>query len=116
MTSPLPPDLARLLTVRTYLQQQLTTVEAAIGAAERAAAELAARRPLPPPPDWLIEYSIGGRDQQKILALHAGDCWIGSKATRTRPLTREAALQVLADRVKPCDVCRPDSELGVLEA
>ncbi|MFG2142709.1 DUF6233 domain-containing protein [Streptomyces sp. NPDC048696] len=48
---------------------------------------------------WLIEYSIGGRDEQHPLAVHTGDCWSGSQADRARPLTRETALAALAEDV-----------------
>ncbi|MFE1555500.1 DUF6233 domain-containing protein [Streptomyces sp. NPDC058734] len=71
----------------------------------------AARRPLPPPPDWLLEHGIGaGRPPVRV---HVGDCW--DTRTRCKPATVEVARQALVDGVDPCLHCRPDTALGVLD-
>ena len=107
----LPPDLPRLRTLETWLALTLDEVRAAIAAAEKREAERQRgieRRP--PQPDWLLELSLGGRHP---LAVHTGGCHMAGK--RPRAVTREAALQALADGVTACTHCRPDSELGFLE-
>lgn len=108
----LPPDLPRLRTLETWLQLTLDQVRRAIAAAERREAErqrgVEAR---PPAPDWLIELGLN-RDAPPVQ-VHVGDCWNSGK--RTRGIGRDEALRALADGVKACGACRPDSELGFLD-
>lgn len=107
----LPPDLPRLRTLETWLQLTLDEVRAAITAAEKRETERQRgieRRP--PAPDWLLEFSLGGRHP---LAVHTGGCHMAGK--RPHGVTRETALQALADGVTACTHCRPDSELGYLD-
>jgi hypothetical protein len=108
----LPPDLPRLRTLETWLVLTLDEVRRAIAAAETREAErqrgIEAR---PPAPDWLIELGLN-RDAPPVH-LHVGDCWNSGK--RTRGIRRGEALRALADGVKACGACRPDSELGLLE-
>jgi hypothetical protein len=65
----------------------------------------------PPAPDWLIEQGLN-RDSPPVQ-VHVGDCWNAGK--RTRGIRRDEALRALADGVKACGACRPDSELGFLD-
>jgi hypothetical protein len=108
----LPPDLPRLRVLETWLQLTLDEVRRAITAAERREVErqrgIEAR---PPAPDWLIELGLN-RDAPPVQ-VHVGDCWNAGK--RHRGIGREEALRALADGVKACGVCRPDSELGFLD-
>ncbi|MFJ4356939.1 DUF6233 domain-containing protein [Streptomyces massasporeus] len=108
----LPPDLPRLRTLETWLQLTLDQVRRAIEAAERREAErqrgIEAR---PPAPDWLIELGLN-RDSPPVQ-VHVGGCWNAGK--RTRGIRRDEALRALADGVKACGACRPDSELGFLD-
>ncbi|MER6098325.1 DUF6233 domain-containing protein [Streptomyces sp. NPDC001728] len=47
-------------------------------------------------------------------SVHRGDCRLASH--HTEPLTREQARQAITSGGIPaCGICRPDSELGVLE-
>ena len=108
----LPPDLPRLRTLETWLQLTLDQVRAAIAAAEQREAERQRgieRRP--PAPDWLLEVGLN-RDSPPVQ-VHVGGCWNSGK--RTRGIDRGEALRALADGVKACGACRPDSELGFLE-
>ncbi|MFI6854455.1 DUF6233 domain-containing protein [Streptomyces sp. NPDC050416] len=108
----LPPDLPRLRTLETFLALLLDEVRRAIAAAETREAERQTgieRRPAPP--DWLIELGLN-RDSPAVQ-VHVGDCWNAGK--RTRGIRRDEALRALADGVKACGACRPDSELGFLE-
>ncbi|MCX5253665.1 DUF6233 domain-containing protein [Streptomyces canus] len=65
----------------------------------------------PPAPDWLLEVGLN-RDSPPVQ-VHVGGCWNSGK--RTRGIDRGEALRALADGVKACGVCRPDSELGFLD-
>ncbi|MDT0608908.1 DUF6233 domain-containing protein [Streptomyces lancefieldiae] len=108
----LPPDLPRLRTLETWLVLTLDEVRAAIAAAEQREQErqrgIEAR---PAPPDWLLEQGLN-RDSPPVQ-VHVGDCWNAGK--RRRGISRSEALQALADGVRACGACRPDSELGFLE-
>ncbi|AWT42536.1 hypothetical protein HXP45_01365 [Streptomyces actuosus] len=108
----LPPDLLRLRTLETWLTLVLDDVRRAIAAAEQREAErqrgIEAR---PPAPDWLLEVGLN-RDSPPVQ-LHVGGCWNSGK--RHRGVSREDALRALADGVRACSACRPDTELGVLD-
>ncbi|MEU1494847.1 DUF6233 domain-containing protein [Streptomyces sp. NPDC005776] len=107
----LPPDLNRL----RVLEQQLTIwighVRAAIAAAEQAERERRqgeARQS--PTPDWIVELGIGqGAPPSEV---HAGYCHAAGK--RRRVIDRDQALRMLADGIRACAHCRPDTVLGVL--
>ncbi|MBR8638567.1 hypothetical protein KEF29_02955 [Streptomyces tuirus] len=108
----LPPDLPRLRTLETWLLLTLDEVRRAITAAEQRDAERQTgleRRP--PPPDWLLELGLN-RDAPPVQ-VHCGDCWNSGK--RVKGISRDEALRALADGVKACGACRPDSELGFLD-
>ncbi|WEH40814.1 DUF6233 domain-containing protein [Streptomyces sp. AM 2-1-1] len=112
--SDLPPDAARLRTLRTYLALQLEEVDRAIAASERQKAPWvpppaapAAKEPhrAPAPPAWgLARIGLGGPE-----AVHRGDCW--AEGGEMRPLTREDAAAHLAAGTPGCDVCRPERVL-----
>ncbi|MFD3495765.1 DUF6233 domain-containing protein [Streptomyces sp. NPDC058690] len=61
----------------------------------------------PPTPDWIVELSIGGG--ARPIEVHVGGCYAAGK--RQRVISRE---QALADGIRACIHCRPDTELGVL--
>ncbi|MFE9868242.1 DUF6233 domain-containing protein [Streptomyces sp. NPDC005506] len=63
----------------------------------------------PPTPDWIIELSIGVG--ARPIEVHVDGCYAAGK--RHRPITREQALAALADGIRACIDCRPDTELGV---
>jgi hypothetical protein len=108
----LPPDLPRLRTLETWLALALDEVRAAIAAAEQRETER--QRGLerrPPAPEWLLEVGLN-RDSPPVQ-VHVGGCWDAGK--RVRGIDRGEALRALADGVKACGACRPDSELGFLE-
>nr|WP_237532270.1 DUF6233 domain-containing protein [Streptomyces sp. SID8352] len=108
----MPPDLPRLRTLETWLALALADVRAAITAAERAEAErqrgLESR---PPAPDWLLETGLS-RDAPPVQ-VHCGGCWNAGK--RVKGISRNEALRALADGVRACTACRPDSALGFLD-
>lgn len=81
-----------------------------ITAEEQRTAEIAARRPPAPRPEWLIQRGID--THRSPVAVHTGDCGMAGKLTL--PVTREQALAALGQGVEACGICRPDTELGVL--
>ena len=108
----LPPDLPRLRTLEIWLQLTLDEVRAAIAAAEQREIERQrGEERRPPAPDWLLEVGLN-RDSPPVQ-VHVGGCWNSGK--HVRGIDRGEALRALADGVKACGVCRPDSELGFLE-
>ncbi|MFE6274298.1 DUF6233 domain-containing protein [Streptomyces goshikiensis] len=109
---PLPPALDQLLVIRRWLELTLDRVDERIGAVRAEEEARARRRPPPAPPQWWIEYGIGvSRRPDRV---HTEACKI---TNRGKPATREAVLEVL--RAVPsaisCPLCRPDSELGLLD-
>ncbi|MEU9558004.1 DUF6233 domain-containing protein [Streptomyces fumanus] len=108
----LPPDLPRLRTLETWLALALADVRRAIAAVEQREAErqrgIEAR---PAPPDWLLE--VGLNRGSPPVQVHVGGCWNAGK--RSRGISRDEALRALADGVKACGACRPDTGLGYLE-
>ncbi|MFJ3880915.1 DUF6233 domain-containing protein [Streptomyces sp. NPDC090077] len=63
-----------------------------IATEERMITAEGARRPAPPPPDWLIEHGIGtGRPPVRV---HTGQCW--DTRTRCKRATTDAVRQALA--------------------
>lgn len=63
-----------------------------------------------PPPDWLIEMGLGGRDP---VYVHVGSCHMAGK--RSRGVERDQALRAVTEGIDSCPHCRPDTELGVLD-
>ncbi|GAB2736796.1 DUF6233 domain-containing protein [Streptomyces bullii] len=64
----------------------------------------------PPAPEWLIERGLSG---QSGVYVHVGGCWNAGR--RSKGVARDQALRALADGVKPCPQCRPDTVLGYLD-
>lgn len=65
----------------------------------------------PPAPEWVLELGLN-RDTRAAY-VHVGDCW--NAARRSRGISREQALRALAEGVRACPHCRPDSALGYQE-
>ncbi|MGW1407197.1 DUF6233 domain-containing protein [Streptomyces sp. NPDC002403] len=64
----------------------------------------------PPTPDWVVELSIGLGAW--AIEVHAGHCCAIGK--RHRAISREQSLAALAEGIRACAHCQPDTELGVL--
>ncbi|MFE6931776.1 DUF6233 domain-containing protein [Streptomyces sp. NPDC057699] len=102
-------DLLRFLE-RVQLQQ-LDQTRRWITDEEQRQAEHAARHPLPPPPDWVVEQGIGVG--HRVVAVHQGWCRMAGRRVKSVP--RDEALRLLGeDSGRACQQCRPDTELGVL--
>ncbi len=70
-------------------------------------------RQLPTGPTWVLSY-LRQRGQPVEDSVHLGDCRMASH--HAKPLTREQALQAITSGgIRACEICRPDSDLGVLE-
>lgn len=107
----LPSDLPRLQTLRLWHALWVQRIDDAIAAAEQREAERRqGEERRPPTPDWVLELGIGkGAPPAEV---HAGHCYaIGN---RRRVIDRDQALALLADGVRACLHCRPDTTLGVL--
>ena len=65
----------------------------------------------PPPPDWLLEQGLNKSSQP--VYVHVGDCWNASK--RSKGIDREQARRAIAEDVRACPHCRPDSALRMLD-
>ncbi|MGW5197384.1 DUF6233 domain-containing protein [Streptomyces spiralis] len=108
----LPPDLARLRTLETWLALQLDRVRQQIADLERRETERQrGEQARPPVPDWMIEGGLN-RDSPAVY-VHVGGCHMAGK--RVRGVPRDVALRALAEGVDACSHCRPDAELGFLE-
>ncbi|KIF67606.1 hypothetical protein HY68_01510 [Streptomyces sp. AcH 505] len=106
------PRLEYLQFLRRYLVRELARVDGWIAVEQRRTAEEAARRPPPEPPEWVIERGVS--QHRTPLALHRGGCPMAQGMLR--PVSETQARRALVDQgLRPCDVCRPDTALGVLE-
>ncbi|MFF8387856.1 DUF6233 domain-containing protein [Streptomyces kanasensis] len=105
-----PPDLDRLLVLRHWLALALAEADTRI--AQLQAEQAAHRRAAPPPtPDYRIQRSLGA--VRAPVKVHLGGCGMGRKAPG---VSEDTARRALAEGVPACEVCRPDTELGVLDA
>ncbi|KDN75489.1 hypothetical protein DF19_24005 [Streptomyces olindensis] len=64
----------------------------------------------PSAPDWLIERGLSG---QEAVYVHVGGCW--NAGQRSGRVDREHARRALADGVKACPQCRPDTAFGFMD-
>jgi hypothetical protein len=100
-----------LLRFLRRVQQQLEQTDRWIAAEEQRAAAVARAACVKPPadPGFVVSHGIG--QDRRPFEVHVGDCRM---AKRTRPVSSEQARQALADGVEACQLCRPDTDLGVL--
>ncbi|MFB6873781.1 DUF6233 domain-containing protein [Streptomyces sp. NPDC056323] len=106
-----PSRLVMLRFLKRVQEQQLAQTDRWIADEERREAERQqGEERRPPTPDWVMELSIGVGAQP--IEVHAGHCYAIGK--RRRAISREQALAALAEGIRACAHCRPDTELGVL--
>ncbi|MEU5242607.1 DUF6233 domain-containing protein [Streptomyces asoensis] len=112
MFDDLPPDLERLHTLRVWHAMWLARIDAKIADVRKRQTETErgrARRPRPP--EWTVELGIGaGRPPVQV---HAGDCYAAGR--RRRAVDRDEARRLLADGLRACIHCRPDTRLNVID-
>jgi hypothetical protein len=78
---------------------------------QRQAEEEHGRARRPPTPDWILELN---RATGHPLAVRVGDC--GMTGHRTQPVGHDDARRLLTtDRVPACPICRPDTELHIVD-
>jgi hypothetical protein len=109
------PGLSRLALLRfleRVQERDLARTRQWIANEERREAERRrGRKARPPAPEWLIE--VGLNPQAPPVFVHVGDCWMAGK--RSRAVSREQARRALADGVRACRQCQPDTALGMLD-
>ncbi|MEU9175117.1 DUF6233 domain-containing protein [Streptomyces sp. NPDC048420] len=112
MFDDLPPDLARLRTLRVWHALWLHRIDAKIARLERRKAEEEhGRRRRPKPAEWVVEVGIGAG--KPPVQVHNGAChMIGS---RRRPISRDEARRLLADGLRACTHCQSDAELHIVD-
>ncbi|MFD9793402.1 DUF6233 domain-containing protein [Streptomyces sp. NPDC059070] len=109
------PKLAALLFLERVQRTDPARTHRWIEQERQRVAEEAARRPPLPPPDWVIAYVRRGADKPRLPeGVHIGGCSMAPG--QPTAITRERALAALSEGVPACSFCRPDSELGVLDA
>ncbi|MGW0345918.1 DUF6233 domain-containing protein [Streptomyces anthocyanicus] len=65
----------------------------------------------PPPPDWLLEQGLN--KSSPPVYVHVGDCW--NAGSRSKGIEREQARCAIAEGIRACPQCRPDSALRMLD-
>ncbi|MEU7297047.1 DUF6233 domain-containing protein [Streptomyces exfoliatus] len=111
--SELSPDLPRLRTLETWLLVSLDRVRRRIAEAEQREAAMRTVRAGPAEPGWVLTY-LRERGRPVPAAVHTDDCGLAGK--HTKPLTREEAWHALTEGSLPaCEICRPDSDFGLLD-
>lgn len=60
-------------------------------------------------PDWILQTYINSGERQKRM-VHSGECFVGV-GKRTQGISRDQAVQALAEGAEPCNVCKPDALL-----
>ncbi|MDT0479611.1 DUF6233 domain-containing protein [Streptomyces doebereineriae] len=112
MFDDLPPDLERLRTLRVWHALWLNRIDRKIALLERREAEAEhGRKNRPRPPEWVVEVGIG--TSKPPVQVHAGTChMIGS---RRRPVSRAEARRLLADGLRACTHCQPDTQLHIID-
>ncbi|MFG3043293.1 DUF6233 domain-containing protein [Streptomyces sp. NPDC048330] len=64
-------------------------------------------------PGWDLSY-LREKGRRVPDSVHIDDCRMAGK--NTGPLTRDEARQILSEgSAAPCAICRPDSDLGLLD-
>lgn len=114
MSEGVSPGLAALLFLERVQRDDLARTRHWIECERQRAVEEAARRPLPPPPDWVIAYVRQGVGKARLPeAVHVGGCSMAPG--HPAAVSREQALAALAEGAQSCGFCWPDTALGVLE-
>ena len=112
MNDTVPSRLALLRFLERVQERDLARTRRWIADEERREAErqrgVQAR---PPAPKWLLD--MGLNPQAPPLYVHVGDCWNAGK--RSRAISRDQARRALANGVKACPQCQPDTALGMLD-
>ncbi|MFG3499289.1 DUF6233 domain-containing protein [Streptomyces sp. NPDC047928] len=107
---PYPPDDERLAAIEAYLTVQLLHVKQQ--RAEKARRkEIQQRTAPPPPPPYQLQRGLDAT--RTPVRVHIGTCALAGKGAVSA--TEETARQALAQQVEACPVCRPDTELGMIE-
>ncbi|MGW7433330.1 DUF6233 domain-containing protein [Streptomyces sp. NPDC054861] len=111
--SELPPDLPRLRTLEHWLVLSLDRVRSRIAEIETREAAMRPVRVLPAGPGWVLSY-LRERGRPVADSVHIGDCKLAGP--HRKPLNQDEARQAItAGGIRACEICRPDSDLGILD-
>ncbi|MFD3333500.1 DUF6233 domain-containing protein [Streptomyces sp. NPDC058700] len=110
---PTSPELEKLRFLYRVQLSQVAQTERWIEAEVAKLRERASRRPRREGPEYVLSYLRAG-GHPTADSVHVGDCRMASH--HTKPLTRDQARQAITTGgIRACEICRPDSDLGVLE-
>ncbi|GGU61424.1 DUF6233 domain-containing protein [Streptomyces lavendofoliae] len=110
MYEDLPPDLSRLRTLETWLVLSLDRVRRRILEVEM---EQAASGSRVEPPDVRYRMQRGVDEHRAPVKLHVNGCVLGKKGM---PIGEADARRALSEQIPACGICRPGTELGILDA
>ncbi|MDQ1033600.1 hypothetical protein QFZ75_000016 [Streptomyces sp. V3I8] len=110
MFEDLPPDPARLTTLRIWHAMWLLRIDALNAAVQRReAAQAHVQRARPPQPDGAVAFGIG--DGRRPIEVHAGCCYVLGK--RRQAVHRADVRRLLAARVRVCSHRTADITLEI---
>lgn len=105
--------LKALYFLRRVQARDLARTDRWIALWEQRAAEWVRRAPKPAAPEWCVQYGVGGRAVRPAM-VHTSQCW--APGASMEGISRDQAIEALTSGgVPPCFLCRPESELGVLD-
>ncbi|MET9954475.1 DUF6233 domain-containing protein [Streptomyces sp. NPDC006339] len=108
----LPDDLGRLRILERLAEIILRDIRIKITEAEKRERAMRPVRELRNARWVLSHLRQGGHPVED--SVHLSDCTMA--AEHTRPLTREQAVELLTGHTeRACPICRPDTDLGILE-
>nr|WSZ11945.1 DUF6233 domain-containing protein [Streptomyces canus] len=98
--------------MRVWRALWLDRIDAKIARLERREAEAEhGRKSRPQTPEWVVEVGIGAG--KPPVQVHASTChMIGS---RRRPVSRDEARRLLAEGLRACTHCQPDTQLHIID-
>ncbi|MGA5421148.1 DUF6233 domain-containing protein [Streptomyces lavendulocolor] len=110
LPSPYPPDDERLAAIEAYLTVQIMHVRQQRAAKARQR-EIQQRAAPPAPPPYRIQRSLDAT--RTPVRVHIGTCALAGRGAAGA--SAETARRALAEQVEACSVCRPDTELGIID-
>ncbi|MEU8623136.1 DUF6233 domain-containing protein [Streptomyces sp. NPDC048623] len=107
----LPDDLSQLRTLERLALIILRDIRLRIDEVEQRQKAMRPVRVLPDGPGWVVSY-LREHGRRVPDAVHIGDCSLAGP--NKAPVGREEARRALADgSVRSCDICRPETALGI---
>ncbi|MFI8967000.1 DUF6233 domain-containing protein [Streptomyces sp. NPDC053493] len=108
----LPDNLPQLRILERLALIILRDIQLKITEVEKRDAAMRPVRVLPEGPGWVISY-LRERGRRVPAAVHIGDCAMAGK--NTDRISQDEARRLLAEGItRGCEICRPETELGIL--